>query len=149
MKDGATRATVWWGSDRRTLYALMDDEVATAWRAAFGVPAWSAEPVAVLRLPAPEMSAEQATAALIALVPAMMLLLHMLVDELLMSWGAEHYRECSPSTGGYHQPPHAPGSACACPPPPALSAAREFLATVKPRDQGGPAAPGAPPRAPS
>jgi hypothetical protein len=89
--------------------------------------------VAILQLPIQGLSPIDATAALLADVPLMLLLLHRLVDEVLLAWSAEHYRQCSESTGGYHQPPHPPGFACECPPPAALSQARELLAQRRPR----------------
>jgi hypothetical protein len=105
------------------------------------LPASSAQPVAVLQLPGAPRSPEEATDALLADVVMMMLLLHRLVDEVLLAWSAEHFRDCSPSVGGHRQPPHPPGAPCERPPPPALSKARELLAQRRPavesRDRAG------------
>jgi len=128
-------STPWWDDDGRTLYARMNDQEASEWRYSCSLPASSTEPVAILQLAAqaPPRSPGEATAALLAEVPLMLMLLHRLVDDLLLAWSAEHFRQCSESVGGYRQPPHPPGAACECPPPGALSQARELLAQRRPR----------------
>jgi len=132
MSAGTRVRATFWGEDGRTLYTHMNDEEAVEWRSSCGLPASSAQPVAVLQLPRAAAPPVDATAALLSDVVTMLVLLHRLVDEVLLAWGADHFRDCSPSVGGHRQPPHPPGAPCERPPPAALSEARELLAHRRP-----------------